>query len=196
MLIGYARVSTVGQDYISQKTILENEKCEKIFVERITITSTAPRKELKNVLEYIRKGDTLVVTKLDRLAQSIIDLNKIVTKLIKKGVNVKFVNENIEFKAEETNGIQLLLFNLLESLVQFERDLILERIAEGKVRAKSQGKHLGRPAQPENKIKEALDLYDKRIKNKLSVSDIAKVTGVPKSTIYNELKKNKGVNNS
>src|SRR5699024_12127947 len=81
MIIGYARVSTIGQDVETQNEILQGQGCEKIFVEKVTGTSTAPRQALTNMLEQIRSGDKIVVTKIDRLARSIIDLNKIVDDL-------------------------------------------------------------------------------------------------------------------
>lgn len=189
MLVGYARVSTVGQDYETQKEILESEGCEKIFVEKVTGTSTAPRKELQKALEHLRKGDTLIVTKIDRLARSIIDLNNIVGELVEKGVNVRFISENMEFKGDSNaNSLQTLLFNVLGSFAQFERDLIVERTTEGRERAKKQGKHLGRPAQPEKEVKRALKLYAEREQNGMSVNDIVKTTGVPRSTIYAKIR--------
>lgn len=190
MLIGYARVSTTGQDLETQKEILQNAGCEKIYVEKVTGTSTAPRKELKKTIEHAREGDTVVITKIDRLARSIIDLNNIVTELVEKGVSVRFISENMKFTADSnTNSLQTLLFNVLGSFAQFERDMIVERTTEGRERAKKQGKHMGRPAQPKQNIKQALKLYDEREINKMSVNDISKVTSVPRSTIYNELKK-------
>lgn len=193
MIIGYARVSTVGQNLELQKEILKNEGCEKIFIEKVTGTSTAPRKELKRVLDHVRSGDILVVTKIDRLARSIIDLNNIITELIEKGVNVRFISENMEFKSGDTsNSFQMLLFNVLGAFAQFERDLIVERTTEGRERAKRQGKHLGRPAQPKQQIKKALKMYDERETSGMSVSDIVKITDVPRSTLYHELKKRDG----
>ena len=190
MKIGYARVSTVGQEYEAQRQTLESEGCEKIFVEKVTGTSTAHRKELRNMIEFARQGDTVVVTKIDRLARSIIDLNGIVAELATKGVSVRFLSENIEFKAEDGgNSLQTLLFNMLGSFAQFERDLIVERTAEGRERAKAAGKHMGRPAQPRKNVERALSLYAKRKDNGMSVSDIVKSTGVPKATLYAELKK-------
>lgn len=188
MIIGYARVSTIGQNLELQKDILKNEGCEMIFVEKITGTSTEPRKELKKLLDHVRAGDTLIVTKIDRLARSIIDLNNIVTELTGKGVDVRFISENMEFKVDDTssNSLKPLLFNVLGAFAQFERDLIVERTTEGRERARQQGKHLGRPSQPKEKIKQALALYDDRETNKLSVADIVKATGVPRSTIYHE----------
>ena len=129
MLIGHARVSTTGQDLETQKEILEKEGCEKLFVEKVTGTSTQQRTQLKEAIEFVRKGDTLVVTKIDRLARSIMDLNKIVQELAQKGVKVKFIKEAMEFDGsnENNNSLQLLLFNILGSFAQFERDLIVER---------------------------------------------------------------------
>lgn len=190
MIIGYARVSTVTQDLESQKALLEAEGCEKIFVEKVTGTSTAPRKELKALLDHVRNGDQVIVTKIDRLARSIIDLNKIVQELNNKGVSIRFIKDNLDFKADqELNSTQSLMFNILGSFAQFERDLIVERTSEGRAIAKAQGKHMGRKGKDPKKIKEALKLYDERQEKGLSVNDIQKLTGVPRSTIYHELKK-------
>jgi len=189
LLIGYARVSTVGQDLATQQEILESEGCNRIFVEKVTGTSTDQREELKEAMMYARSGDTLVITKIDRLARSIIDLNKLIQELAEKGVNVKFIKENIEFKAEgDTNSLQTLLFNILGSFAQFERDLIVERTAEGRERAKKQGKHMGRPGPDEKELKRALKLYKERKQNGMSVNDIVKTTGVPRSTLYAKAK--------
>jgi len=190
MKVGYARVSTVDQDLTIQKELLKEEGCKKIFVEKVSGTSTAPRTELKKAIDYVREGDTLVITKIDRLARSIIDLNKIVTELNGKGVNVKFIQDIIEFKAgSDVSAMQQLTFNMLGAFAQFERDLIVERTAEGRERARKQGKHLGRPARPKKDIERALQLYDEREQNKMSVNDISKLTNVPRSTIYHELRK-------
>src|SRR5699024_12736736 len=173
MYIGYARVSTADQNLETQRESLKEAGCKKIFVEKITGTSTAPRKELKNAMDYARSGDTLVITKIDRLARSIIDLNNIVNELNEKGVSVKFLHDNIEFKAgANITAIQELMFNMLGSFAQFERDLIVERTAEGRKRAKEQGKHLGRPSRPQKDIERALKMYDERESNGMSVSEI------------------------
>lgn len=190
MRIGYARGSATGKELETQKDLLQQRGCEKIFVEKVSGTSTAPRTELGNMLDQVRHNDKLFVTKMDRLARSIMDLNSIVNELTAKGVSVRFISENIEFKTEDNaNTLPPLLFHVLGSFAQFERDLIVERTKEGRERAKRQGKHLGRPSQPEKNIKQALNLYHKRETNSMSVRDIAKTTGVPRSTIYYELKK-------
>ena len=190
MKIGYARVSTIGQDYETQQEILENEGCEKIYTEKVTGTSTAQRKELKRLLDNVREDDEVYITKIDRLARSITDLNKIVQELKQKGVSVHFISEGMTFKPDDkASSMQTMMFNILGSFAQFERELIVERTTEGRERAKKQGKHMGRPAKPKQDIKKALKLYDEKAENKMSVTDISKVTGVPRSTIYHELKK-------
>ncbi|SEQ59768.1 recombinase family protein [Piscibacillus halophilus] len=194
MKIGYARVSTINQELETQKELLHQEGCDKIYIEKVTGTSTKPREELKSMMDHVRKGDEVIVTKIDRLARSIIDLNKIVQELNSKGVSVCFIKDNMEFRSdEEQNSMQTLLFNVLGSFAQFEADLIRERTTEGRERAKKQGKHLGRKGKDPKDIQKAIKLYGERNQNKLSVSDISKMTGVPRSTIYHELKKQKNL---
>lgn len=194
MKIGYARVSTVGQDLATQKELLEAEGCERLFVEKVTGTSTAPRKALANMLDHVRAGDTVYITKIDRLARSIIDLNKIVTELNDKGVSVVFIQDNLTFKAgENVTAMQELMFNILGSFAQFERSLIVERTTEGRERAKRQGKHMGRPASSsEKEIRKAIELMNDRKNNGLSVKDICRLTGVKRSTLYAKMKEKAG----
>lgn len=190
-LIGYARVSTVGQDngLETQKQLLEDAGCQRIFFEKVTGTSTTKRTELKQAMEFLQEGDTLVVTKIDRLARSISDLNNIINELKEKCVNVQFMKENMLFEAKVKDGsLQTLLFNILGSFAQFERDLIVERTSEGRERAKKAGKHMGRPAKDRKDVEKALKLYADRENNGLSVNDIVKMTGVPRSTIYAKAK--------
>ncbi|MDG5789769.1 recombinase family protein [Evansella sp. AB-P1] len=190
MKIGYARVSTVGQDLATQRELLTEAGCRKIFVEKVTGTNTVKREQLAEAIDFMDEGDTLVVTKIDRLARSIIDLNNIVQKLNEKGISVHFLKDNMEFKAgNDTNSIQTLLFNILGSFDQFERELIVERTTEGRERAKKQGKHMGRPGQPDKNVDRALKLFNEREENGMSVNDIVNLTGVPRSTIYKQVKK-------
>lgn len=189
MRIGYARVSTVGQELEAQEVALREAGCERLYVEKVTGTSTAPRTQLAVMLDQVREGDTVVVTKIDRLARSIIDLNKIVTELTDKGVSVQFIRDNIMFEAGKgVSSINTLLFNMLGSFAQFERDIIVERTTEGRERAKAAGKHMGRKGQPAKKVQQALVLMANRETNEMSVSDIVKLTGVPKPTIYLKMK--------
>ncbi|MBM7713038.1 DNA invertase Pin-like site-specific DNA recombinase [Bacillus thermophilus] len=193
MKIGYARVSTVGQDLETQEAILKAEGCERLYVEKVTGTSTAPRKELANMIDNVRAGDTVYVTKIDRLARSITDLNKIVSELNEKGVSVVFIQDDMTFKTGgKITAMQELMFNILGSFAQFERSLIVERTTEGRERAKAQGKHMGRPASSnERDIRKAIELMKDRANNGLSVTDICKITGVKRATLYARMKEEK-----
>lgn len=105
-----------------------------------------------------------------------------------KGVTVVFIDNNMTFSADaESNPMQKLLFNVLGAFAEFERDMIVNRTTEGKIRAQHAGKKLGRKGQPEENIKQALHLMNNRDSNNLSVSDIVKATGVPKATIYKKM---------
>lgn len=194
MILGYARVSTNNQSDSLEKQIdllIENgANNEYIFSEKVTGTSTAQRNQLKEMLKHTRKGDIILVTKIDRLARSIIDLNKIITELNSKGVSVRFIKDNLFFEANKSNSMSTLMLNILGSFAQFERDLIVERTSEGRERAKAQGKHMGRKGSSSEKdILKAINLYRNKNNNQMSVKDILKVTGVKKSTFYYELKK-------
>lgn len=185
-LVGYARVSTLDQDYSLQVEQLEKYGCTKIFHEKKSGKNTG-RPELKKALEYLREGDKLVIYKIDRLARSIRDLHNIVHELEDKGIGVVFVKEQIDFSTPAGK----LMFTMLGAIAEFERDLINDRTKEGRERAKTQGKHMGRPSQPDKEIKRALKLYAEREKNGMSVNDIVKTTGVPRSTIYAKAKEGK-----
>lgn len=190
MIIGYARVSTSQQNLDSQIETLKAAGCEKIYCDEMSGTKR-DRPELNKLLqEIVRNGDTIVVTKIDRLARSIIDLNKIVQEAKDKGVAIHFLKEDMKFDTHnENSSLQTLLFNMLAAFSQFERDLIIERTSEGRERAKRQGKHLGRPSRSKKEIDRAIKLYNERNINGHSVNDIVKLTGIPRSTIYHELRK-------
>lgn len=183
-IIGYARVSTKGQDLSIQIDALEKYGCEKIFTEKES-GAKSDRPELNKALEYLREGDKLVVHKLDRLARSTFDLHKLANQLQDAGIALVFIKEQIDFSTPAGK----LMFSMLGAIAEFERDLINDRTAEGRERAKAQGKHMGRKGQDVKQVKKALKLYAERETNKLSVNDIAKTTGVPRSSIYAELKK-------
>jgi len=118
------------------------------------------------------------------LARSTFDLHKIVRDLEAKGIGLVFIKENIDF----TTPAGKLMFTMLGAIAEFERDLINERTAEGRERAKLQGKHMGRKGKDEKQIKQAVNLFLNRDENGLSVNDIVKMTGVPRSTIYLKVK--------
>jgi DNA invertase Pin-like site-specific DNA recombinase len=182
-LVGYARVSSVDQDYSLQVEQLEKYGCSKIFFEKKSGKDVG-RPEFKKALDYLREGDKLVVYKIDRLARSTRDLQNIVHELEERNIGIVFIKEQIDF----SSAAGKLMFNMLGAIAEFERDLINERTREGRERARAQGKHLGRKGKDTKEIKRALKLYSEREKNGMSVNDIVKATGVPRSTIYAKAK--------
>lgn len=182
-LVGYARVSTREQELGLQIEKLETYGCTKIFTEKQS-GAKSDRDELKKALEYLRSGDKLVVYKIDRLARSTFDLQKIVKELKERDISVVFIKEQIDFFTPSGK----LMFTMLGAIAEFERDLINERTAEGRERAIAQGKHMGRKGQDEKQVKQAMNLFFNRKENGLSVNDISKMTGVPRSTIYAKAK--------
>ncbi|EAC9863297.1 TetR family transcriptional regulator [Listeria monocytogenes] len=191
MKLGYARVSTVGQDLETQKEKLLKQGIAEdyLYIEKKTGTTTRNREALKDLIKNSREGDIVYITKIDRLARSIIDLNNVMNEFFEKGVTVVFMDNNMTFSADaESNPMQKLLFNVLGAFAEFERDMIVNRTTEGKIRAQQAGKKLGRKGQPDVQIQKALRLMNKRDENNLSVSDIVKATGVPKATLYKKIK--------
>lgn len=140
-LIGYARTSTVDQKagLEAQLRDLQAAGCIKVFQEELSSVATT-RPELDRCLDYARDGDTLIVTKLDRLARSVADLVGITARLRAKGVGLRILAMNLD--TETPTG--KLMLNLLGSIAEFERELMLERQREGIAKAKAEGKYKGR----------------------------------------------------
>lgn len=153
-LVGYARVSSESQSVETQIQKLEAISCDKIFTEKCSATikyaknsskfndplKFKKRTELDACLEYLREGDILVITKLDRLARSILHLFKIVEVLERKQVALQVLDQQID----TSTSTGRLLFSMLGVIAQFEADLIKERQQEGIKKAKSKGVHFGR----------------------------------------------------
>ncbi|MEO1622485.1 MAG: recombinase family protein [Cyanobacteria bacterium J06632_3] len=135
--VGYARVSSVGQSLDVQLDKLKD--CDKVFQEKKTGTSST-RPRLKACLEYVRDGDTLVVTRLDRLARSTLHLCQVAEQLQAKGVNLKVIDQSID----TSDATGRLLFNMLGAIAQFETEIRAERQMDGIRNAKARGVHLGR----------------------------------------------------
>ena len=135
--VAYIRVSSVGQNTERQLADTGIE-FDKIFDDKASGKNTE-RKGLKDMLDYVREGDTVHVHSIDRLGRSLIDLKTLVTQLNDKGVAVKFHKENLKFKADTQNSMQILMFNMLGAFAEFERSMIKERQREGIVKAKEKG---------------------------------------------------------
>src|SRR5690625_2808128 len=131
MKYGYARVSTVEQNLQSQIDILKSEGCEKIYRDKFTGTQK-DRPQFKELMEVLKEGDTLIVTKLDRLARSALDGINTIKELFERGVSVHILNMGL---VEDTPTGRL-IFNVMLSFAEFERDMIVERTQEGKAIAR------------------------------------------------------------
>jgi DNA invertase Pin-like site-specific DNA recombinase len=140
MLIGYARTSTTEQvaGLEAQVRDLTSAGCEKLFQEQVS--SVAQRVALEHALNFIREGDTLVVTKLDRLARSVRDLFEIVDRVRKKGAHLKILTMNLD----TMDATSVFMLQVLGAVGEFERALMLERQREGIAKAKAEGKYRGR----------------------------------------------------
>lgn len=168
-IIGYRRVSSEDQNLDRQ---LDGLKPDQLFEEKISGKDTN-RPELQRMIEYARKGDTVVVHSLDRLGRSLLDLRKIVAELNTKGVAVRFVKEGMEFDAGSNDPFKVLMLNMLGSFAEFERSLIKSRQAEGIQLAKQRGVYKGR---------------SKSLKPEQVEEAKAKITaGVPKTKVASEL---------
>ena len=179
MKIGYARVSTTGQDYETQLTKLKAEGCEEIFSEKQSGKSAENREQLQAALKYARKGDVLVITKLDRLARSMGDLWQIVRELDTKGVGFKVLDQT---GMDTTTPTGKLMFNILGSIAEFERDLINARTDEGRKAAKAKGVKFGRKEKLTSEQVEALQA-DVKVEA-MSMQVIADKYGVARNSVY------------
>jgi DNA invertase Pin-like site-specific DNA recombinase len=181
MLVGYARVSTQEQTLALQQDALQKAGCGKVFTDTIS-GAIQERNGLKQALDFVRDGDTLVVWKLDRLGRSLKHLIETVTHLHERGIGFKSLTEQID---TTTSGGKL-IFHVFGALAEFERDLIRERTQAGLAAARARGKHGGRPALlDEKKRKLLLALYaDKG--NRLA--DILSALHISKSTLYRYVK--------
>lgn len=143
MIYGYARVSTNKQELDIQVKALKEAGSTKIYKEKISGAKT-DRKELNSLLATIKAGDTLIVTKADRIARSLSQLEKVVTELTNRGVAVHILNMGIFTAENMDNPMTKLLFNVLGAFAEFERSMILERTQEGIKEAKEKGVKFGR----------------------------------------------------
>jgi len=181
MLIGYARVSTNDQNLDLQKDALEKAGCEKIFVDTVSGT-VAERPGLEKIKEVCRKGDTLIVWRLDRLGRSLKDLIEWVNYLEDREIGLKSLQESID----TTTITGKLVFHIFGALSEFERNLIRERTQAGLAAARARGRLGGRPkALDENKRKVVVDLYNKK---ELQVQEICDMMNISKPTLYSYVK--------
>ena len=176
MKVGYARVSTNDQTAGLEAQLVELGKggVEKVFSEQTS--AVGHRKALDDALEFCREGDTLIVSKLDRLARSVSHLARVVETLQRKDVALRILNLNLD-TATPTGK---LMINLLACIAAFERDIMLERQRDGIAAAKAQGKYRGRVPTAKRKA----DAVRKLLDDGLNAAEVAKRLYISRASVY------------
>ncbi len=176
MKVGYARTSTLEQTagYEAQIKELEVAGCEKIFKEQVS--SVAEREQLAAALDFIREGDTLVVTKLDRLARSIGHFSEITKTLERKKANLSVLAMGLD----TSTATGRLMLNVIGSVAQFEREMMLERQREGIAKAKADGKYKGRKPTAQAKATDVMAMK----RDGIRPSEIARRLQIGRASVY------------
>ena len=178
--IGYARVSTQGQDLEQQRIALGQNGCQRIFEEKVS-GAKRERPELSRLLDHLRPGDVLTVTRLDRLARSTTDLLHIAERLKRIDAGLRSLAEPW---ADTTSPAGRMVLTIFAGIADFERSLIGERTSAGRAAAKAKGVRFGpKPALTQEQISHAQRL----INDGQSVSDVARLLGVHRATLYRAL---------
>lgn len=180
-VVGYVRVSTVGQNTDRQ---LVDVEVDRIFTEKASGKSIGTRPVLKECMGYVRDGDALCVHSMDRLARNTEELLAIVRELTGKGVTVRFIKENLTFSGSDADPFKTLMLNMLASFGQFERELINERRREGVDAARRKGKKFGAPLKLDPAVIARIDALLGEGKSK---RETAKLVGLGEATIYRHL---------
>jgi DNA invertase Pin-like site-specific DNA recombinase len=176
-IIGYARVSTTDQDLSIQEAALKVAGCDTIRAEKRSGTTTEGREELRTVLDFLRKGDVLLVTRIDRLARSIGDLQDIVRVLRAKGATLKATEQPID----TSTAAGKCFLDMLGVFAEFETNLRKERQLEGIAKAKAAGVYKGRPASIDAERVRTLKAQG------MGASDIAKALKIGRASVYRAL---------
>jgi DNA invertase Pin-like site-specific DNA recombinase len=181
-LVGYARTSTTEQQagLEAQLRDLKAAGCRKVFTEQASALSE--RAQLAAALDYSREGDTLVVTKLDRLARSARHLSELVDRLEAKGVTLRILNFGGD-PVDTRGATGRLMLNMFAAMAQFEREMMLERQREGIAKAKAEGKYKGRKPTARAKANDAIQMF----RDGRRVAHIAKELGIGRGSVYRAL---------
>jgi len=180
--VGYARVSTRDQNPGSQEAALREAGCERVFVDRGESSRIADRPEWVACLDYLREGDTLVVTRLDRLGRNVRETINTIAELGDRGMNVRV----LEPKLDTSDPMNKVVVTIMSALAEWERDLLIARTREGVAHARSEGRVAG----PKPKLTtEQIRLVRKAVADGESVSALARTFGVSRQTVYRALEK-------
>jgi DNA invertase Pin-like site-specific DNA recombinase len=181
MLVGYARVSTRDQSPALQRDALKRANCDHVFEERAS-GAERDRPELKAALEYMRKGDTLVVWKLDRLARSTSQLIETVRDMEARGIGIRCLTQS---EIDTTTAGGRLVFTIFGAIAEFEREVIRERTRVGLEAARLRGRTGGRPRRLDDKgLEKARTLL---LNPDITVAEVTRTLGVGPATLYRHL---------
>ena len=182
MRIGYARVSTTDQNSQLQVEALTAAGCDKVFEEQASAAAGQTRKQLEGALEFVRSGDTLVITRIDRLARSLRDLQNIVHDLQQRGVNLEATEQPID----TSNAAGKAFLDMLGVFAEFETNLRRERQAEGIEAAKQRGAYRGRKPVAADKLAELQRLRELGV----STAEACRQVGISRTAAYKHLGRN------
>jgi DNA invertase Pin-like site-specific DNA recombinase len=180
--VGYIRVSSHGQKSERQ---LDGVHTDKTFIDHASGKDVS-RPQLDALMDYVREGDTVVVHSMDRLARNLVDLRQTVNKLTERGVNIRFVQENLTFTGEDTPMANLLL-SVMGAFAEFERSLLRERQLEGIAKAKARGAYKGHKPKL---TQEQIQWMRRQVENGRRKSDVAQSLNISRETLYQYLKVN------
>jgi DNA invertase Pin-like site-specific DNA recombinase len=180
MLVGYARVSTEDQDLTLQRTALSGAGCKRIYEEKVSGAKRS-RLELDRMLDQLRAGDVIVVSRLDRLARSTRDLLDIAEQLKEVGAGLRSLHEPW---ADTTSPAGRMVLTVFAGIAEFERALIQERTSAGRTSAKARGVRFGRPPKL---AADQVALARRLIAEGTSVPEAARILKVHRTTMYRAL---------
>ena len=180
MKYGYARVSTKTQDLKTQITRLEEAICDRVFSDKLS-GKNRKRPQLEEMLGLLKKGDSVVVAKLDRLGRSTLDVCKIAQEIAEAEANLVFLDQGID----TSTATGKMMFQMLAVIAEFERSLITQRTQEGRAAAMKAGKKMGRtPRTTAKQNEQMVEMY----KQGKSWNDIAETFDVNRMTVYRRIK--------
>src|SRR3954470_16316036 len=180
MLIGYARVSTEDQDLTLQRSPLKEVGCERIYDEKVT-GARRTRPQLARMLDQLRAGDVVVVSRLDRLARSTRDLLEIAEQLNEAEAGLRSLHEPW---ADTTSPAGRMVLTVFAGIAEFERELIRERTHAGRVAAKARGVRFGRPPKL---TADQIALARRLVAEGTSVPEISRILNIHRTTLYRTL---------
>ena len=183
MRVGYVRVSTAQQNETRQLEQLKGQ-VKKIFCDKAS-GKNKERPELEKMLDFVREGDEIVVCSMDRLSRNLRDLLQMVESLQTRGISIVFLKEGVSFKPNENSPVAKLTLQIMGSVAEFERQIILERQREGIVLAKERGVYKGRKPLSQDIVKKIVELS----KIGVPATKIAKDLGIGVASCYRYLKK-------